>query len=66
MTQTRGIKAKGVRRPDAEVSVEDISIALWLTAKRKVRERRANEAKARARRERRQLDHKPKPRRRGV
>lgn len=56
LTQTKGIKAKGVRRPDAEVSIEDISLALWLGAKRKVRERRANEAKAKARRERRELD----------
>jgi hypothetical protein len=66
LTQTRGIKAKGVRRSDAEVSIEDIALALWLASKRKVRERRANEAKAKARREGRQLDRKPQARRRGA
>jgi hypothetical protein len=48
VTQTRRIKVKGVRK--AEPDVEMIALILWLQAKRVLRERRENEAKARAKR----------------
>jgi hypothetical protein len=64
MTQSRHIKVKGVRRD--EIDTEQLALIYWLQAKRVLRERREKEAQAKARRQRREIDHRPKPRRRGA
>lgn len=48
MARTRRIKVNGVRR--REISSEDLALVYWLQAKRILRERREQEAKARAKR----------------
>jgi hypothetical protein len=48
MGQTRRIKVKGVRR--REIDSEQLALVYWLQAKRVLRERREQEAKARAKR----------------
>jgi hypothetical protein len=52
MAQNRRIKVEGVRR--REIDAEQLALVYWLQAKRILRERREQEAKAR----RRQLDRK--------
>lgn len=49
MAKSRRIKVKGVRRADGG-DAEMWSLALWLQAKRVLRERRANEQAEKARR----------------
>lgn len=46
MARTRRIKVKGVRR--REIDSEQLALVYWLQAKRILRERREQEAKARA------------------
>jgi len=48
MAQTRRIKVKGVRR--SEIDPDQLALIYWLQAKRVLRERREQEAKARAKR----------------
>jgi hypothetical protein len=48
MAQTRRIKVKGVRR--SEIDADQLALIYWLQAKRVLRERREQEAKARAKR----------------
>lgn len=48
MAQTRRIKVKGVRR--SEIDTDQLALIYWLQAKRVLRERREQEAKARAKR----------------
>lgn len=48
MAQIRRIKVKGVRR--SEIDADQLALVYWLQAKRVLRERREQEAKARAKR----------------
>jgi hypothetical protein len=48
MAQSRHIKVKGVRR--SEIDADQLALIYWLQAKRVLRERREQEAKARAKR----------------
>lgn len=54
MTRSKRIKLKGVRKAEAEIDVEMLSLIYWLQAKRVLRERREREAKAKAKRKRRE------------
>jgi hypothetical protein len=49
---TRRIKVKGVRRD--EIDAEQLALVYWLQAKRVLRERREQEARAKAKRRRQQ------------
>jgi len=49
MANARRIKVTGVRRTEGE-DIEMLSLVLWLQAKRILKERRANEAAAKAKR----------------
>jgi len=49
MANSRRIKVTGVRRADGE-DVEMLSLVLWLQAKRILKQRRADEAAAKAKR----------------
>lgn len=51
MAQVRRIKVKGVRRET--IDPEQLALIYWLQAKRALRERREQEAKARAKRRQR-------------
>ena len=51
MGQSRRIKVKGVRRD--EIDSEQLALIYWLQAKRVLRERREQEAKAKAKRQER-------------
>jgi len=53
MGQARRIRVKGVRKAE---DVEMLSLALWLQAKRILRERRANEQAAKAEAKRREIE----------
>jgi hypothetical protein len=53
MGQTRRIRVKGVRKTE---DVEMLSLVLWLQAKRVLRERRTNEAAAKAEAKRRESE----------
>jgi hypothetical protein len=54
VTRSRAIRVKGVRKTDAEIDIETLSLIYWLQAKRVLRERREREAKEKAKQKRRE------------
>jgi hypothetical protein len=56
VTRSKRIVVKGVRKADAEIDVEMLSLVYWLQAKRVLRERREREAKAKAKAKRKRRD----------
>jgi hypothetical protein len=54
VTRSKRIKVVGVRKADAEIDIEMVSLAYWIQAKRVVRERRQKSAQIKAKREKRQ------------
>jgi hypothetical protein len=50
----KNVKVTGVQRADEAIDTEMIAVALWIQAKRQLREKRARAAKERAKRQERE------------